>query len=123
MYERVGENGTTIFYEVDEYGMTVVGGIDEWGNWVDRSGRVFVGDTVGVNDTHKHGLCFTLAELLQLHDKLHKYLVRITNEVVSVVEAIRKHVIHPAIDEITILQSIPTRFTRRSFSEMIITTD
>ena len=122
-FVRLSEKGSQVCWEVDEEGNRCVGDLDEWGNLIDRYGRVYVDDVVGVGDVEKHGRCYTKVEGVLLRDRVRKGLVRTYLDGISVGDVYKNGVTKRCGEVITIIQSTYRRFARRSLSEMITPTD
>lgn len=122
-FVRLSEKGSQVCWEVDEDGNRCIGQLDEWGNLIDRYGRVYVDDEVGVGDSEKHGRCYTKVEGVLLRDKVRKGLVRTYLDGISVGDVYKNGVTKRCGEVITIIQSTYRRFARRSLSEMITPTD
>ena len=122
-FVRLSEKGSQVCWEVDEEGNRCTGQLDEWGNLIDRYGRVYVDDEVGVGDVEKHGRCYTKVEGVLLRDKVRKGLVRTYLDEISVGGVYKNGVTKRCREVITIIQSTYRRFARRSLSEMITPTD
>ena len=122
-FVRLSEKGNQVCWEVDEEGNRCTGQLDEWGNLIDRYGRVYVDDVVGVGDVEKHGRCYTKVEGVLLRDRVRKGLVRTYLDGISVGDVYKNGVTKRCGEVITIIQSTYRRFARRSLSEMITPTD
>ena len=104
-FVRLSEKGSQVCWEVDEEGNRCSGQLDEWGNLIDRYGRVYVDDVVGVGDVEKHGRCYTKVEGVLLRDKVRKGLVRTYLDGISVGDVYKNGVTKRCGEVITIIQS------------------
>ncbi len=104
-FVRLSEKGSQVCWEIDEEGNRCTGQLDEWGNLIDRYGRVYVDDVVGVGDVEKHGRCYTKVEGVLLRDKVRKGLVRTYLDGISVGDVYKNGVTKRCREVIAIIQS------------------